>query len=113
MATDLLGTIEPGLDSAAGKDEWIALIGVHSALALYEPKQGINPFTKAPMLFKPHPDTARVVVEGTQVGSIHWAMDDSRRLVVWAEPAAKAGVVAIANEVASRLGWCFVAHDEA
>ena len=112
MTTDLLGTIEPSPDSDAGKNEWIALIGVHSALALYEPKQGINPFTKAPILFKPHPDTARVIVDGSQVGSIHWAMDDSRRLVVWAETAAKSRVIAIANDVASRLGWCFLAHNE-
>lgn len=112
MTSEFVGTIEPDTGSLAGKNEWIALIGVHSALALYEPKQGINPFTKAPISFKPHPDTARVVVDGVQVGSIHWAMDDSRRLVVRAERAAIARVIAIANDVASRLGWCFVAHDE-
>jgi hypothetical protein len=113
MTPDLVGTIEPDAGSLAGKNEWIALIGIHSALALHEPKQGVNPFTRTPMSFKPHPDAARVVIDGTQVGSIHWAMDDSRRLVVWAEPAAKSRVVDIANDVASKLGWRFVDHEEA
>ena len=113
MNNELVGTIEPNPGSLAGKSEWIALIGVHSALALREPKQGVNPFTKAPMSFKPHPDAARVVVDGTQVGSIHWAMDDSRRLIVWSETAAKLRVVDIANDIASRLGWRFVAHEGA
>lgn len=111
MSGDLLGTIEPDLGSIAGKDEWIALVKVHPLLALCEPKQGINPFTKAPMIFQPHPDHARVIVDDTQVGSIHWAMDDSRRLIVWSEPAAKSSVLDVANDVASRLGWRFVASE--
>jgi hypothetical protein len=111
MSSDLLGTIEPDFSSLAGKDEWIALINVHPLLASCEPKQGINPFTKAPMIFQSHPDHARVMVDDTQVGSIHWAMDDSRRLIVWSEAAAKSRVLDVANDVASRLGWRFVAPE--
>lgn len=112
MTRELIGTIEPETGSLAGKNEWIALIGVHYALSVYEPKHGINPFTKTPILFRPHPDTARVVVDGTQVGSIHWAMDDSRRLVVWAETAAIARVTDVANDVAVKLGWQFIARED-
>jgi len=113
VAADFVGTIEPAPGAVTGKGEWIALIGAHSALALREPTQGINPFTKAPMTFKPHPDHAGVFVENVQVGSIHWAMDDSTRLVVWSEAAAKSRVIEIATDVACRLGWRFVAHAEA
>jgi hypothetical protein len=113
MAADLVGTIEPAPDAVTGKSEWIALVGVHPALALREPTPGINPFTKAPMTFKPHPDHARVLVEGSQVGSIHWAMDNSTRLMVWSEAAAKSRVIEIATDAAWRLGWRFMAHAEA
>lgn len=111
MTRELIGTVEPDTGSLAGKNEWIALIGEHSALALYEPKQGINPFTKAPISFKPRPDTACVVVDGAQIGSIHWAMDDSRRLVVWAETAAMARVTDVVIDVAVKLGWQFIARE--
>ena len=112
MTTELVGTIEPESGSSAGKDEWIALIAAHSALAPGAPTQGTNPFSRKPMVFEPSPDAAIVVVDGTKIGAIHWAMDDSRQLIVWSEAEAKVRVVAIASDVASRLGWCFVAHEE-
>ena len=65
------------------------------------------------MVFSPRPDAAIVVVDGTQIGAIHWAMNDSRQLIVWSEPEAKIRVVAVASDVASRLGWRFVAPEEA
>ena len=114
MTTELVGTIEPESGSSAGKDEWIALIAAHSALAQGAPKQGTNPFSREPMVFRPSPLAAIVVVDGTKIGAIHWAMDDSRQLIVWSEEAeAKIRVVAIASDIASRLGWRFVAREEA
>jgi hypothetical protein len=101
----LLGTIEPGHGAMAGRGEWILLIGVHSSLAPGSPHQGINPFTMQPHLFKPAPDYARVLLDGTEVGAIHWAMDGSHRLVVWSVTAARSYVTDIAQDVASRLGW--------
>ena len=59
------------------------------------------------------PAAAIVVVDGTKIGAIHWAMDDSCQLLVWSEAEAKIRVVAIASDVASRLGWRFVACEGA
>ncbi len=56
----------------------------------------------------PDPTTAQVIIDGGQVGSIHWAMDDSRRLVVWASAGAEEKVRSVATDVASRLGGHFV-----
>jgi hypothetical protein len=106
---ELLGTIEPGADLAVGKPEWIRLIGEHPQLSTMPDREGVNPFTRKPYLYKANPDLARVCVQLEQVGSIHWAMDDSRRLVVWAEPGSEQSVRNIAQDVASRLGWRFVA----
>jgi hypothetical protein len=112
VAADLVGTIEPAPGAVTGKGDWIALVAAHPSLALHDPVPGINPFTKAPMTFKPHLDHARVLVEDLQVGSIHWALDGATSLMVWAEAAAKSRVIEIASDVAARLGWRFVAHAE-
>jgi hypothetical protein len=105
---DLLGTIEPNHGVSADQHEWIVLIGVHSSLAPAVPKQGVNPFSKQPILFKPAPDYASVLLDGRKVGAIHWAMDGSHRLVVWSLAAARTHVADVAQDVASRLGWRFV-----
>ena len=105
---DLLGTIEPIAGTTFGRSEWISLIGAHPALAPVQPLLGINPFTKRPHLYKAPRDFARVLVEGSQVGSIAWAEDGSEVLVVWSAPAAGADVANVAADVASRLGWRFL-----
>jgi hypothetical protein len=110
---ELLGTIEPGADLATGRPEWIHLIDVHPQLSKVPPREGINPFTGDPHLYKARPDTARVLMELKQVGSIHWAMDESRRLVVWADTGFEEMVRNVAQDVASKLGWRFVASKSA
>jgi hypothetical protein len=70
---------------------------------------GINPFTRVPMLFKAKPDTARVLFEERPIGQIYWAMDDSCRLIVSADAGFEDKVAKVAQDVASRLGWRFVA----
>jgi hypothetical protein len=65
------------------------------------------------MVFSPSPEAAIVVVDGAKIGAIRSAMNDSRQLIVWSEPEAKIRVLAIASDVASRLGWRFVAREEA
>jgi hypothetical protein len=71
-------------------------------------KQGINPFTRRHMLYKAAPDCARVLAEGIEIGTIHWAEDGSQRLAVWAAMGADVEVATVAEEVASRLGWRYV-----
>jgi hypothetical protein len=101
----LLGTIEPGHVASGDVSAWITLIRAHPSLALAPPQQGFNPFTKQPHSFKPASDSASVLVDGTNVGTIHSAMDGSRRLVVWSVATKRTQVTNIAQDVASRLGW--------
>jgi hypothetical protein len=105
---DLLGTIEPSAGATSGQNERITLIGTHPSLAPVPPRQGINPFTKGPCLYKARPDTARVLIEGREVGSIEWAQDESQLLVVWSDAATNAQVAKVAADVASQLGWRYV-----
>jgi hypothetical protein len=113
MDMDFLGAIEPDHDASADQNKWIALVGAHSSLAPGKPQQGINPFTKNAHVYKPAPDYAHVLLDGTEVGAIHWAMDNSHRLVVWSVAAAKSHVKAVAQDVASRLSWRFVLRTDA
>jgi len=81
---ELLGTIEPTPGTSSGRNEWISLIGTHPALAPVPPRQGINPFTRGQVEFNPPPDSAQVMVKGSEVGRITWAEDESQLLVAWA-----------------------------
>jgi len=101
----VLGTIEPAAGAAAGRKEWVALISTHPALAQVQPRQGINPFTKQPTPYEASPDSARVLVEGAEVGQISWAQDRSKVLVVTSSANAQAQVANVAADVAARLGW--------
>ena len=105
---DSLGTILPTVGATTGRDEWISLIGVHPSLATVPDRQGINPFTKDPYLFKAPRDSARVLVAGTEVGNITWAEDELQLLVVWSVATATAQVTNVAIDIASKLGWQFV-----
>ena len=108
---ELLGTIEPAsADWATGKAEWIRLIEAHPRLTKVAPKQGVNPFTKSPLEYRPSPDVALIVSSSSDVGMIHWAMDQSRHLVVWSTAGAEGEVRNVADDVATRLGWKFVAY---
>jgi hypothetical protein len=108
VVMELIGTVEPDAGVTNGKAEWICVIEAHPQLSLVPPKKGINPFSKTPHLYRADPTMARVIIEGAEVGSIHWAMDDSRRLVVWSKPGAEEKVRGIASDVAARLGWQYV-----
>jgi hypothetical protein len=105
---DLIGTIESDVGAATGKAEWIRVIEVHPQLSTAPSKKGRNPFSGKPQSYRPDPATAQVIIDCGQVGSIHWAMDDSRRLVVWSSAGAEEKVRSVATDVASRLGWHFV-----
>jgi hypothetical protein len=102
---DFLGNIVgspngPEIDKA----QWIDLIQNHPNLAPPQPRKGINPFTKEPMIIRPTPDVAHVVVNGKDVGTMSWAMDDSNLIHVYGEPDA---VIPVAHELARTLGGRF------
>lgn len=107
---EFLGTIEPGAGAASGKPDWIRLIDAHPQLSRIPSRWGVNPFTRDPLLFKSKPDTARVLMEQNPIGLIHWAPDDTCRLIVLADAGFEDSVRNLAQDVASRLGWSFVAH---
>lgn len=98
---DYLGSIEalaepPGVDL----DRWRQVIETHPNLKPVAPQPGINPFTRAPWTYHPHPGTARVVVDGKDVGMMSWAEDGTNRVAVWGEP----GIVdQLAHEISMRL----------
>jgi len=104
---ELIGTIEPDAAVATRKAEWIHVIKTHPQLSAVEAKKGVSPFSKKPQLYQPSPTTAQVIIDGSQWGLIHWAMDDSRRLVVWPSAGAEEKVRGVATDVAARLGWHF------
>jgi hypothetical protein len=105
---EFLGAIEPGIDGTVGMPEWIKLIDSHPQLSHVPDKEGINPFTRRPMLYKAAPGCARVSAGEIEIGMIDWAMDDSQRLAVWAAMGAQEQVATVAEEVASQLGWRYV-----
>lgn len=90
----------PGID----KKHFLDLIGRHPNLGPGTPKEGINPFTRKPMIIKPNPDTARIIVDGEEVGCMYWALDDSNLVNVSGDPQV---VIPIALEIAATLGGRF------
>jgi hypothetical protein len=105
---NMLGTIEPNDGAVADRLEWIRLIDSHPDLGRSSDVSGINPFTKRPTIFKANPDAAHMRGKSSVVGSIHWAMDGSRQLIVWSEVGAELEVQRVAIDIATRLGWNFV-----
>ena len=86
------------------RQRWIDLIHEHPNLAPVPPREGINPFTKEPMTFRPPRDFARVVVDGTDVGTMSWAANEENLIVVIGE---RQVVGPLAHNIAKRLGGCF------
>lgn len=84
------------------------MIEAHPQLSPAPVKNGVNPFSRKPTLYQPNQTAAQVLIDGRHIGSIHWAMDDSRRLVVWSTTGAEEKVEGVATDVAARLGWRFV-----
>ena len=69
MDFDFIGDIvrepdPPGIDN----ERWVGLIREHAHLVPPEPREATSPFTKRPMVIKPLPDVARVVVDGREFG---------------------------------------------
>jgi hypothetical protein len=95
----------PGID----RQSWIGLIREHPNLVPPEPHEGINPFTKRPMVIKPLPDVARVIIDGQEVGSMSWSLDESNLINVFGQPQA---VVLLAQDIAESLGGRFRASTD-
>jgi hypothetical protein len=90
----------PGID----REQWIDLIVAHPNLVRFKDREGINPFTRAPMIFRGHTDNAHVIVDGAEVGTMSWAQDGSHKIVVDGNAEL---VEPLALEVAARLGGIY------
>jgi hypothetical protein len=105
---DFLGAIiatpdPPGVDL----ERWKQVIAGHPNLAPVSPRVGINPFTKGPFTYRPHPGTAWVVVDGEEVGMMSWAEDGTNQITVWGDSGAADD---IAVGVAGQLGGEYQRH---
>ena len=100
---------EPSISDPA----WETLIDDHPALRRPRERTGINPFTKKPITLPARRDLAIVVEDGTEIGSIEWAQDGARILLVRPErAAARDALIQVARDVALRLGvTCDTEHD--
>jgi hypothetical protein len=87
------------------KQRWIDLIREHPNLDCVLPREGINPFTRKPMVIRARPDEARIVVDSKDVGSMSWAEDDSNLINVFGEAQV---VIPLAHNIAEVLGGRFV-----
>lgn len=76
------GEILPvGNGSRVNRDEWCRLIDSRPEFRRPQPREVINPFTQEPMVIRPTPDVAEVVVAGAVVGSVGWSMSEDEPLV--------------------------------
>jgi len=104
-AEDCIGFIvrAPG-SPALTKQAWCGLIDDRPELVRPKPRSVRNPFTLGRMTVRATPDAVGVVIDGREVGSMHWAMDCSPQVIVWGEPAV---VIPFARELAGVLGAQF------
>ena len=105
---EYLGDIAAEPDTpAVRRERWLALIDEHPALERPEPVEGINPFTRKPMLYRSPWDAASVIVDGKRVGGMMLAQDGSSYILVQGE---RDLMVPFAQRIALVLGSRFEEH---
>jgi len=87
------------------RNRWVALIQVHTNLTPVKPREGINPFTKKPTLFRAPQDSAVIVAGSKEIGSMSWNMAGVNEINVSGD---KVVVEPIARDVAEKLGGQWV-----
>jgi hypothetical protein len=90
----------PGIN----KQRWLEIIREHPNLAPIPPKKGINPFTRESMLIHAATGSVLVVVDGSEVGSMGWALDGSNKITVSGESDT---VLQLARDIAKEQGGRF------
>ncbi len=103
-----LGHIEPIEGQIFTRDWWEGEIVKDKELCLSIAREGINPFTREPMVYEPNPSTAIVYDQSTKIGSIEWAQDGSDVLIVWAEKGHESSMRSWTEGLATRLFGVFV-----
>jgi hypothetical protein len=90
----------PGID----REQWTGLVVAHPNLARFKDREGVNPFTRKPMIFRAGDDSAHVIVDGVEVGTMSWAQDGSHQVSVEGDAEL---VEPVAVEVAFKLGGTY------
>jgi hypothetical protein len=71
------GAIVPAGDgSRVNRKAWCRHVDSRPELCRPQTRQAINPFTREPMVIRPRPDVADVVVDGSVVGEVSWSMSE-------------------------------------
>jgi hypothetical protein len=87
----------PGIN----KELWAKLIDDHPCLERFpSAKEGINPFTRKPMIYRSKDPGAWVVVDGRKVGRMDWPQNGSNCILVSGE---RDPVVPLAHNIAEML----------
>jgi hypothetical protein len=105
---DIIGVIRavpdpPGVEERA----WIDLIGKHPALSAVPPRNATNPFTGKPMPVSAKSSTARVTVDGAEVGMMSWSLVGTNEIDVHGDPRL---VEPVAAKIAKALGGQYARH---
>jgi hypothetical protein len=102
---EFIGSIQAQADPPRiEKSRWHEIIRDHPNLAVAEPKEGVNPFTKEPLVIEPNPDNARVIIDSREVGQMRWSWRGGNEIHAFGD---RDAVYSIAYEVAARLGARF------
>jgi hypothetical protein len=102
------GTFRPAGAVAFDRATWCNLIDKRPELRRPAPREGINPFTKKPTMFRPPDDAAEVLLDGSVIGSAHWSMSEEPLVNVSVELAG----LSLVKEWAAELHGVFVANPE-
>lgn len=88
-------------------DAWLAFIAATDDLHGIPPREGINPFTREPTLFRSPEDSVRLVRDDAEIGFFAWAQDDSAAVNVTCADDCREKVVTAARGFAQVLGCVF------
>ena len=102
------GSIKPAGGTTFDKAAWCELIDRRSELRRPAPREGINPFTKEPHVYRPPYDAAEVLLNGNVIGDASWSQSEEPFVYVSVEPAG----LPLVQEWAAKLGGAFVADSE-
>jgi hypothetical protein len=102
---EIRGSIRPAGTAPFDKAVWCEFIQKRPELRSPAPREGINPFTKKPVLFRSRKDEAEIMLNGVVIGGADWSQSEEPLINVSVE----ASGLPLVQELASALGGTFVA----
>jgi hypothetical protein len=102
------GSIQPAGAVTFDKAAWCEFIGRRPELRRPGPREGINPFTKKPQVYRPRNDAAEILLNGNVIGSASWSQSEESLVNVSVESAG----LTLVQEWAAELGGVFIPRSE-